>query len=143
MKEIFVGIDLGGTNIKIGCFDSQLNLISKTSIPTNAEMGPGAVVDRIAVTIEEMLAQTQISTEAITAIGIALKTINILVNMSRWRRRKAAPTQAAKKSISILMPLHASTTPSLAFVNTMTLPSATAGIPNVCSVKTLTLVPML
>ena len=70
MKEIFVCIDLGGTNVKIGCFDSQLNLLSKTSVPTNAQMGPQAVVDRIAATIEQMSAGSNISTEAIAAIGI-------------------------------------------------------------------------
>ena len=70
MKEIFVGIDLGGTNVKIGCFDSELNMVSKTSVPTDAEMGPQAVVDRIAETIEQMLAENRISTEAVAAIGI-------------------------------------------------------------------------
>ena len=70
MKEIFIGIDLGGTNIKIGCCDSRLNLVSKTSIPTNADMGPQSVIDRIAATIEQMLAKSKISTKAITAIGI-------------------------------------------------------------------------
>ena len=40
MDKIFVGIDLGGTNIKFGCFDSHIKLISKTSTPTGAEKGP-------------------------------------------------------------------------------------------------------
>ena len=44
MSEIFVGIDLGGTNIKFGCFDGDMNLISQTSVPTNADMGPKVVV---------------------------------------------------------------------------------------------------
>ena len=47
MAEVFVGVDLGGTNIKVGCFDSQINLIEKTSVPTGAEMGPESVVERI------------------------------------------------------------------------------------------------
>ena len=55
MSEIFVGIDLGGTNIKVGCFDSEIKLISKTSTPTNARLGPEAVIDRIARLIEELL----------------------------------------------------------------------------------------
>ncbi len=47
MAEVFIGVDLGGTNIKVGCFDSQINLIEKTSVPTGAEMGPESVVERI------------------------------------------------------------------------------------------------
>ena len=46
MREVFVGIDLGGTNIKFGCFDSEINLISKASTPTTARMGPEAVVEK-------------------------------------------------------------------------------------------------
>ena len=70
MKEIFIGIDLGGTNIKIGCFDSQLNSVSKTAVPTNADMGPGAVVEKIAETIEQMLAENGMSIDVVAAIGI-------------------------------------------------------------------------
>ena len=45
MSEIFIGIDLGGTNIKIGCFDSELKLIRKTAVATEADMGPDVVID--------------------------------------------------------------------------------------------------
>ena len=38
MSEIFVGIDLGGTNTKIGCFDSNLKLIRKISVSSDVEM---------------------------------------------------------------------------------------------------------
>jgi len=70
MSEIFVGIDLGGTNIKIGCFDSQLNLICKTAVATGANMGPQVVVDRIAETTEKLLDDNGLSPEAIGAVGI-------------------------------------------------------------------------
>ena len=70
MGEIFVGIDLGGTNIKIGCFDSQLKLICKTAVATEADMGPEVVVDRIGHTTEKLLADNGLSGEAIGAIGI-------------------------------------------------------------------------
>ena len=40
MTEVFVGVDLGGTNIKIGCFDRELSLFGKTSIPSEVELGP-------------------------------------------------------------------------------------------------------
>jgi glucokinase len=70
MKEIFVGIDLGGTNVKIGCFDSQLKLIYKTAAATKADMGPETVVDRIAATTEKSLADNALSREAIQAVGI-------------------------------------------------------------------------
>lgn len=70
MAGIFVGVDLGGTNVKIGCFDYELKPIAKTSVATKADMGPEAVVDRICETTEKLLAENGLSAEAIEAVGI-------------------------------------------------------------------------
>ncbi|MDD5010723.1 MAG: ROK family protein [Phycisphaerae bacterium] len=61
----YIGIDLGGTNIKIGCLAADLKLLWKISIPTNSEMGPETVVDRIANAIKQ-----KTSLETIKAVGI-------------------------------------------------------------------------
>jgi glucokinase len=70
MGEVYVGIDLGGTNIKIGCFDGEINLIGKTSTPTGIEMGPEFVVERICETAEKLLADSGLSADDIAGIGI-------------------------------------------------------------------------
>ena len=70
MSEIFVGVDFGGTNIKIGCFNSDLNLICKTTVATKADMGPEVVVERIAQTTERLLSDNNLPAETIQAIGI-------------------------------------------------------------------------
>jgi glucokinase len=70
VSEIFIGIDLGGTNIKIGCFDSDIKLISKTSVPTRADMGPEVAVDKMAQTVEKLLADANLSLNDVTAAGI-------------------------------------------------------------------------
>jgi len=70
MSETYVGIDVGGTNVKIGLFDSELGLISKTSITTNADMGPDIVIDNMAKTVEKLVAEAGLSLENITAVGI-------------------------------------------------------------------------
>ena len=54
MDTIYVGIDLGGTNIKLGCFDCDTKLIAKASTPTHADMGPEAVVDKMTKGIERI-----------------------------------------------------------------------------------------
>jgi glucokinase len=51
MANLLIGIDLGGTNIKIGCFDTHLKLLKKTSITTDADTGPQAVVERMIAAI--------------------------------------------------------------------------------------------
>ncbi len=70
MTGIFVGVDLGGTNVKIGCFDRELKLIAKTSVATKADMGPEAVVNRICETSEKLLAKNGLLADVIEAIGI-------------------------------------------------------------------------
>jgi glucokinase len=70
MSETYVGIDVGGTNIKIGLFDSELKLICKTSITTNAEMGPEIVINNMAQTVEKLIAEADLSLQDIVAIGI-------------------------------------------------------------------------
>ena len=70
MSEIFIGIDLGGTNIKIGCFDSDIKLICKTSTPTQADMGPEVVIDKMAQTVEKLLADAGLSIDDVVAAGI-------------------------------------------------------------------------
>ncbi len=66
----YIGIDLGGTNVKIGCFDPKLQLIAKTSTPTRADMGAEAVVDRIADAVEKLLAENGYRPASIAAAGI-------------------------------------------------------------------------
>jgi len=70
MSETYVGIDLGGTNIKIGCFDSQIRLLCKTAISTEADMGAETVVDRVGWTTEKLLDDNGLSIEKVEAIGI-------------------------------------------------------------------------
>jgi len=70
MSETYVGIDVGGTNIKIGLFDSELKLICKTSITTNADMGPEIVIDNMAQTVEELITEAGLSLQDIVAVGI-------------------------------------------------------------------------
>jgi glucokinase len=70
MSETFVGIDVGGTNVKIGLFDSELNLIRKTSVTTDADMGPEVAINKMAKTVESVLAESGLSLKDIVAVGI-------------------------------------------------------------------------
>jgi glucokinase len=70
MSGMFVGIDLGGTNIKIGLFDSNLELIRKTSVSTEADMGPDVVIAKMAETVEKLLAESDRPLADVAAVGI-------------------------------------------------------------------------
>ena len=66
----YIGIDFGGTNIKIGCFSADLRLLWKTSIPTDAHIGPATVIDRMVETIKETAGKKNTPLETIKAVGI-------------------------------------------------------------------------
>lgn len=70
MSEVFVGIDLGGTETKIGCFDKGLKLIGRSSIATQVELGPQSIVDRIGQAIEKLLKDNKIAYKDFAAAGI-------------------------------------------------------------------------
>lgn len=70
MGKIFVGIDIGGTNVKIGCFDPELKLLCKTSVATQADMGPEILVERIGQAIEDVLKTEGFGLSDVSAAGI-------------------------------------------------------------------------
>ena len=70
MGKTFVGIDVGGTNIKIGLFDAELKIVSKTSVTTDADMGPEIVIDKMAQAVKDLLAEAGLSLDDAVAVGI-------------------------------------------------------------------------
>ncbi|MFI4911684.1 MAG: ROK family protein [Sedimentisphaeraceae bacterium JB056] len=71
MKK-FIGIDFGGTNIKLGLFDKDLNLIVKDSIPTYADKGPEVCIEAIVQACEKILSENSIDKIDIGYMGIGL-----------------------------------------------------------------------
>jgi glucokinase len=63
-------VDFGATDVKIGCFDSQLTLLGKVAMSTDADLGPEATVERIAVAIEQLVGETGRTFDSIVAAGI-------------------------------------------------------------------------
>jgi glucokinase len=69
-QKVYIGVDLGGTNIKTGCFDDEMKLVASSSLPTQADLGPEFVADKIVETISQALAQAAVSMDAVKGIGI-------------------------------------------------------------------------
>jgi glucokinase len=72
MKK-YIGIDLGGTNIKAGIVDLEKGkVIASTSIPTLAREGHDAVMQRMADVVTKVVADNKMSISDIGGIGIGL-----------------------------------------------------------------------
>ncbi|MFQ6048400.1 MAG: ROK family protein [Phycisphaerae bacterium] len=69
-RQLFVGVDLGGTNIKAGLLDDQANLLARLSIATEAEHGPDHVIARIVQAIDQVLAQAGLPRQDVAGVGI-------------------------------------------------------------------------
>jgi glucokinase len=66
----FVGIDLGGTNLKGGVVDDDREVLCKVSIPTEAEHGPDHVIDLMADLVDRVIAEASLTKSDIEAVGI-------------------------------------------------------------------------
>jgi glucokinase len=72
-KNIFIGIDLGGTNIKAALVKTDTGEITATrSIPTHAREGHDSVIAQMAVLVEEIIRSSHSSKQEVGGIGIGL-----------------------------------------------------------------------
>ncbi len=67
---MYIGVDLGGTAIKIGIVDDNGNIVSKGSVPTRAKAGYEAIVKDMAELIKIILSDSGIKISDIKSIGI-------------------------------------------------------------------------
>lgn len=68
--DYVVGVDLGGTKIMAGVFDSSLECLGWSKISTKAQRGPDAVVDRIARCISDAVDECDLDLKRIKGVGI-------------------------------------------------------------------------
>ena len=68
--ELLVGVDLGGTKILAGVFDSKLNLLGSYKMSTKPGRGPEGVIERIARCIEDVVDECDGKLSQVRAIGI-------------------------------------------------------------------------
>ncbi len=71
MKK-YLGIDLGGTNIKGGVVEENGNILVRKSVKTESDKGYEAVIDNIAALCETLLSESGLKLGDIEGIGIAL-----------------------------------------------------------------------
>ena len=65
---LYIGLDLGGTNIKAGVLDGAGKVISKVGVPTGR--GPDAVIANMIVAAGQAVRTAGLTLDAIAAVGI-------------------------------------------------------------------------
>lgn len=89
----YIGIDLGGTNIKGGVMDEQGKVLISKSYKTISERGSNAVVDDMIKLVEDIISSSKIKREEIGGIGIGCpgtidseNGIVVYSNNLRWEK---------------------------------------------------------
>jgi glucokinase len=69
-KEYVIGVDLGGTKILAGVFDSHLACLGRAKMSTKSQRGAKAVVERVARCVLDAIDECDLETKEIHGIGI-------------------------------------------------------------------------
>src|SRR5260221_1984390 len=67
----YVGVDVGGTNIKAGVVDDAGQSLSRVSLPTEAARGPQTGLENIARAAEMAISQSGLARGALRGVGLA------------------------------------------------------------------------
>jgi len=68
----WIGVDLGGTKILAGLFDSSLTLLARAKQPTSYEGGPAGVFARIAQAVDAVIREAKIDPVLIRGLGFGI-----------------------------------------------------------------------
>jgi glucokinase len=71
-KKYAFGVDIGGTSVKIGLFDTDGVILEKWEIPTNTAENGKAILPDIAAAIEAKLAERKIAKSEVAGIGMGV-----------------------------------------------------------------------
>ena len=70
MGQYVFGVDIGGTTVKLGLFDTEGNLLDKWEIPTRTEESGSYILPDIAKDIQRKIEEKQISKEMVVGVGV-------------------------------------------------------------------------
>lgn len=70
-RPIYAGIDVGGTNIKVGLVDNDGETLAFKSIPTQSDRGPADGADRMGAAVRALCETIGIEPQDIVRVGLA------------------------------------------------------------------------
>lgn len=87
-----VGVDVGGTNVKIALIDKKGEILFSKTVPTRAEMGYEYTINNMKQSIREMIEEAKIDQNALEGIGFGFPgqidcdngVVRILPNIPGW-----------------------------------------------------------
>jgi glucokinase len=68
--DFLVGVDLGGTKILAGVFDTQLNCLGRNKMSTKPERGAAEVIDRVARCVRDAIDECDLDVKQLRGVGV-------------------------------------------------------------------------
>ncbi|MDQ0063542.1 ROK family transcriptional regulator [Paenibacillus harenae] len=110
-RHYIVGVDIGTTNILCILMDMSANILYEHSVPTMVKDAPEQIIDRVAATIEAVIAQAGVEQERLLGIGLGMpglldyETGTVLFSPDfHWERVELLP--ALKTRFALPMVVH-------------------------------------
>ena len=72
MGKYCIGVDIGGTTVKIGLFTDKGNVKDKWEIVTRKDEGGSFILSDIAASVDEKLTQEKIDKKDVLGIGLGI-----------------------------------------------------------------------
>lgn len=72
MSQYVFGVDIGGTTVKLGLFETDGNLLDKWEIPTRTANGGEAILPDVAESIKNKMQEKNIEKTAIAGVGVGV-----------------------------------------------------------------------
>ena len=92
MKKYRIGVDVGGTNVKLALVDLNGKIVYSNTTPTRADLGYEHSIANIQNAIEELMRETNTNKDNVEAIGFGFPgqidykegIVRLLTNMPGW-----------------------------------------------------------
>ena len=70
--KYYLGVDLGGTNIKAGITDEKGNIVLKTSIRTDSQGDAQKIADQMVWLCRDLMEKAELSMDDVEAVGVGV-----------------------------------------------------------------------
>jgi len=106
MSKFFIGIDLGGTNIKLALVDAKSKILEQTEIPTSSKAPAKTVINEIMAAIKKFKKYKNVYAIGVGVAGdvdYASGTVRFSPNLPKWRnvKVKAAIERLSGKKVFV------------------------------------------
>ena len=108
-QVLTIGIDLGGTSIRVGLFDRAMRLLAQQAMPTRVAAGPQRAVEEMAAAISTL--RTDYTSNSVLGVGIGspgpinLRTgvLGLLPNLHGWEDFPLRDALAAATGLPVIL----------------------------------------